>query len=374
MQSPSQAGAAIATRSVMGYNPRMRDRHDNLRDLVQRALARRAPLAHAERPATTMYRLIHGAGDGLPGFTVDRYTQCPVDADARQGRPDVVLVVNDYTQCPVGVDDPAELSPALLDALVEIVQPRAIYVKRRPPEAARLTEADVTTLAPVEPVWGTAVPEVAGLEAGLTYLVRPGAGLNVGLFLDMREVRQRVRAWSAGRTVLNTFSYTCAFGVTALAGGAARVLNVDLSRATLSWGQDNYRANGLPADPYDFVYGDVFDWLGRLARRGQTFEMVILDPPSFSRARGRRFQAARDYGQLVTQAAGVLSPGGLLLACCNLAKLSPQAFRRQVLAGLAEAGRSDRVIDTYHEPAVDFPVAPGRKPYLKVLAVEVKPD
>lgn len=346
----------------MEYNPHMRDHLDDLQPLIQQAMARRKPLAHAEHP-TTMYRLIHGAGDGLPGLAVDHYSQSPVDADARPDQPDVVLVAN--------ADDPVEATPALLDALEQIAQPRAIYVKHRPKEASRLTEADIAARAPAEPARGEAAPEVAGLENGLTYRIRPGAGFSVGLFLDMREVRQKVRAWAPGRTVLNTFSYTCAFGVVASAGGAARVLNVDLSRTVLEWGQDNYRANNLPVDPHDFVYGDVFDWLGRLARRGQVFDMVILDPPSFSRTRGRRFQAARDYGQLVTLAADVLAPAGLLLACCNLAKLSLSAFRRQVLDGLVQADQRGRIVGTYHEPSTDFPIAPGSKPYLKVLAIEV---
>ncbi|MBU0494459.1 MAG: class I SAM-dependent rRNA methyltransferase [Chloroflexi bacterium] len=326
----------------------------DLLTLVQHAVARRDPLARHD-PATTVYRLVHGAGDGLPGVAVDRY------ADA--------LVVTTHTP---------RLPDGLLPALVAAAQPQAIYLKRRPPESARLTEADIAALAPAEPAWGEAVPELTGRENGLAYRIRPGAGLHAGLFLDMREVRARVRDWAAGRTVLNTFAYTCAFGVAASAGGATRVLNIDLSRSTLAWGQDNYIANGLTPDPYDFVYGDVFDWLGRLARqsrtiaqRAQTFDLLILDPPSFARSRGQIFRAAQDYGRLVTLAAPVLAPGGLLLACCNLAQLSLDAFRRQVMVGLTAAGRTGRIIATHHEPTVDFPVAPGEHPYLKVLALEV---
>ena len=114
----------------------------------------------------------------------------------------------------------------------------------------------------------------------------------------MREGRARVRAWAAGRRVLNTFAYTCGFGVAATAGGATRVLNLDLSKSVLEWGQANYRANGFEPDPHDFVFGDVFDWLARLAKRGDRFDLVILDPPGFSRTKSRAFSAARDYGEL----------------------------------------------------------------------------
>ena len=110
---------------------------------------------------------------------------------------------------------------------------------------------------------------ILGREEGLTYLIRSDRGLSSGLFADMRETRGRVRAWAEGKTVLNTFAYTCGFGVAATAGGAARVLNLDLSRNVLAWGQENYRLNGFEPDAHDFVFGDVFDWLARFARRGR---------------------------------------------------------------------------------------------------------
>ena len=139
---------------------------------------------------------------------------------------------------------------------------------------------------------GPDLGEFIAREEGLAYVIRPGEGLSTGLFPDMREGRARVRAWAAGRRVLNTFAYTCGFGVAAAAGGAARVLNLDLSKSVLEWGQANYRANGFEPDPHDFVFGDVFDWLVRLAKRGDRFDLVILDPPGFSRTKSRAFSAA----------------------------------------------------------------------------------
>ena len=160
-----------------------------------------------------------------------------------------------------------------------------------------------TTLAPAQPVYGPDLGEFVAHEEGLAYVIRPGDGLSTGLFPDMREGRARVRAWAAGRRVLNTFAYTCGFGVAATAGGATRVLNLDLSKSVLEWGQANYRANGFEPDPHDFVFGDVFDWLARLAKRGDRFDLVILDPPGFSRTKSRAFSAARDYGELAGLAA-----------------------------------------------------------------------
>ncbi len=314
-------------------------------ELTSLALDRRAPLA--ADTGTTIYRLVNGAADGLPGLTLDRYGD--------------VLIASLYDQ---------GLTPSFA-GLADSTGAASVYVKYRPRQASRLSDAELQRLAPAEPVSGPPQPEVIAHEDGLAYIIRPGEGLSVGLFPDMREGRGRVRAWARGARVLNTFAYTCGFGVAALAGGATRVLNLDLSKGVLAWGQENYRANGFSSDPHDFVYGDVFDWLGRLARRGEQFELVILDPPGFSRTKTRRFVAAQDYDELVALAARVAAPGGLLYACCNVAELPRRAFRERVLAGLAAAGRKGEITGVYHEPALDFPVLVGEEPYLKMLAVRL---
>jgi 23S rRNA (cytosine1962-C5)-methyltransferase len=187
----------------------------------------------------------------------------------------------------------------------------------------------------------------------------------------MRETRARVQALAAGRTVLNLFAYTCAFGVAACAGGATRALNLDAARPALRWGMENYALNGLPADPYDFVYGDAFDWLGRLARRGTRFDLVIADPPSYSSVNGRRFTVARDYAALTAACARVAAPGGLLLCCANEEALPRRAFRAACLRGVGEAGRSVRAVAYDGAPVLDFPTLPGQDSHLKVLLLNV---
>jgi 23S rRNA (cytosine1962-C5)-methyltransferase len=334
---------------------------EGLRGLLRLAVERRAPLA--ADPETTVYRLVNREGDGLPGLTVDRFGNA--------------LVVSLYDE-----DDaipPPSCPPALAEALASESGSASVYIKYRPRQASRIPEAQVSQLSPPKPVFGPDLGEVIGCEEGLLYLVRPGEGLSAGLFPDMREGRARVRAWAAGQRVLNCFAYTCGFGVAATAGGAGRVLNLDLSRAALARGRENYRLNGFEPDPYDFVYGDVFDWLARLARRAELFDLVILDPPGFSKTKRGRFSAAKsrvfsgasDYGGLAAQAARVMAPGGLLLACCNVAELPWRAFRDRVVAGLAEAGRTAEIVGVYHEPAIDHPSPWGGEPYLKMLAVRL---
>ncbi len=335
---------------------------DLVRGLVQLAVERRAPLA--ADPDTTLYRAIHAGGDALPGLAADRF------GDA--------LVVSLYDD-----DDilpPQPIPEGLAPMLAHATGATTVYVKYRPRQASRVPEDEMGVLAPPQPVFGPDLletPEIRGHEGsgflaredGLNYLIRSTGGLSSGLFADMRESRGRVRAWAQGKTVLNTFAYTCGFGVAALAGGAARVLNLDLARSVLAWGQENYRLNGFEPDQRDFVFGDVFDWLARFARRGEAFDLVILDPPSFSKTKTARFSAARDYARLAELAAQVVSPGGQLLACSNLAELPWRAFRERVLAGVAAAGRGGRIAGVYHEPAVDFPAS--GEPYLKMALVQL---
>ena len=299
-------------------------------DRLRCALERREALRR--RDDLTAYRLVNGAGDGLPGLAVDRFAD--------------VLVVH--------AEGKALVPPPLSGF-------RSAYVKLRPPRAKPVDVA--------EPAWGEAVESLVVLENGLRYLARPGAGLSTGLFLDMREVRAWVAEHAAGRSVLNLFAYTCAFGVAALSGGAGHVLNLDLSRSSLAWGEENYRLNNLPVDDRDFVYGDAFDWLDRFARRRHTFDLVIVDPPSFSTSRRGTFSAERDYVRLTMAAARVVAPGSILLAATNHAGIPGTRFDGVLARGVSQADRQARLLRRWHEPAVDFPVAPGDHPYLKLRAL-----
>lgn len=299
---------------------------------------------------TTAYRLINRSGDGFPDLAVDRYG--------------AVLVAHVYSQG-VKINPPR----AVLQALADRAGAQAVYVKYRPVQGNVLDERTKQSLTPSQPLMGRSAEQCAVIENGSRYLIRPAEGLNPGLFLDMREVRQFVRQQAAGKTVLNCFAYTCAFGVSALQGGAARVLNLDISRHYLDWGRANAELNGLAAVPTDFVKGDVFDWLKRFGKRGQKFDVVILDPPSYSTTHETRFSVERDTTRLVALAAPVVQSGGYLIACTNYEQLPQRGFVSRVREGLA--GVSAKLIETRHEPDLDFPVAPRTQPYLKVCVVKL---
>jgi 23S rRNA (cytosine1962-C5)-methyltransferase len=286
---------------------------------------------------TDAYRLVNGEADGAPGLFVDRFAD--------------LLVVHADTQAILDQYGPA--LPREYAAAVAKIHPR---------DARRATASERT-------LWGTPPDALVAEERGARYLIRPQAGLNVGLFLDMREVRSWLRTVSAERTVLNLFAYTCSLGVCASLGGAARVLNVDLSRSYLKWGQDNYRCNELAVSEQDFVYGDAFDWLARFARRQQAFDIVIVDPPSFSTSRHGAFSVERDYPRLVKESARCVAPGGILLAATNHAGTTDARFDAWVRTGLHEARRVGHLERRWHEPMPDFPLLPDQRPYLKVRAL-----
>ncbi|WP_184128898.1 class I SAM-dependent methyltransferase [Deinococcus humi] len=277
-------------------------------------LARRA---HLSAQGTTFYRGVH---------TTETQGQFALDLAGAIG------VLSLYAD--LSPQEEMELAGACAGA-AELV---GLYLKRRPPEARHAANVAREWLSPPDPVWGEARGEVTVLENGVPFVIRPGSDLSLGLFADARPARQWVRQHPPAR-VLNTFAYTCGFGLNAVLGGAATVKNVDLSRKVLAWGQENYALSGLAAPDSDFLYGDVFDWFRRLSRRGDIFDLVILDPPSFARGKAGIWRAERDYARLTAMAAAVTAPGGQVLTLLNHAGVSAAHFERMVRLGLQEAGR-----------------------------------
>lgn len=243
-------------------------------------------------------------------------------------------------------------SERIAAALTALDGLETVYVKHRPKEARKLANDASAALAPSTPLAGLPIDQLLVREAGLKFEIRPSNGLSVGLYLDARDARRWVRGEARGRRVLNLFAYTCGFGVAAQAGGAARAVNVDASRKVLDWGEANLQHNGRAAQRYDFIAGDAFEWLSRFAKKGEQFELIVLDPPGFATTSQSRFSAARDYHQLVRAAAEVLAPKGLLLSMCNVEALSAEAFEAQLDRGLST--RKARLVTRFGASDVDF--------------------
>jgi 23S rRNA (cytosine1962-C5)-methyltransferase len=329
--------------------PALLNNTPKLEELLQKARAKRVTLE--QNPSTTAFRLVNSSADEIADLSVDFFAG--------------ILVASLYTELSEKQEN------VLLEVLAATFKPRAIYLKRRPKEARHVANVDRDSLAPDAPAWGERIDEVEILENGVKYLIRPGGDLSVGLFLDMREPRAWLKHHVAGKTVLNTFAYTCGFGLVASLNGATRAANLDLSRRVLDWGQENYHLNKLEPKRFDFISGDVFDWLTRFSRREDKFDVVILDPPSFATSKFMRFSAAANYDQLVELAASIVAPDGILLACCNNAQLSKRAFYAQIKTGLKRAGRGFNLLESLGQSKIDFPTPDHLESSLKVFALEV---
>jgi 23S rRNA (cytosine1962-C5)-methyltransferase len=204
---------------------------------------------------------------------------------------------------------------------------------------------------------GTLETEVG--EAGVRFGLDFAGGYSAGLFIDQRANRAHLRALRPKR-LLNTFAYTCSFSVVAALGGAETV-SADLSRRSLTRGEGNFQRNGLDSKAgHRFIADDVLAVLPRLARRGEMFDAIILDPPTFSRNQaGAAFQVQRDFERLVTLALEVAAPGAKILLSVNHSAMRVADLEGAARAALKLAGRGGRFSPT--APLADFPPGQGAK-------------
>ncbi len=301
---------------------------------------------------TDSFRLLHGASDGWPGVYVDQ----------------------------LGAFQLSQSEKPLPAGLQQQLSARRYYkaLLRR----LRGTAADTSPQCVVgSPVSGPFVIRENGVKFELSF----NEGYSVGLFLDQRDNRHRFltrhiaadfsslapRDQTAPLEVLNAFAYTCGFSVCAALGGA-RTTSLDLSPKYLEWGKRNFTLNGLDPAPHDFVFGDTFDWLRRWARRGRRFDVVVLDPPTFSQSKAHgAFRAEKDYGELITATLPGLKPGGVLLASSNAARLEPRKFIAQVEAAIHGARR--KIVQRHYVPQPpDFPISREEPAYLKTIWLRVE--
>jgi 23S rRNA (cytosine1962-C5)-methyltransferase len=189
-------------------------------------------------------------------------------------------------------------------------------------------------------------------ESHLQFEIDFCAGYSVGLFVDQRDNRRFVRQTKPKR-ILNCFAYTCSFSVAAASGGA-KTVNVDLSKKSLERGRQNFALNSISTDGHQFVADDVRPVLRRLARRGEKFDMIILDPPTFSRTKGgAAFHVEKDFEDLMVAALELADPGARVLLSTNCETLNEQALERMARYCLKLTRRSGAI--HRQPPPADFP-------------------
>jgi 23S rRNA (cytosine1962-C5)-methyltransferase len=283
---------------------------------VETALARR--LERLDRALTTTFRWVHGEGDRLPGIHVDLYD-------------DVAVVRHDGAGARAFY---ATLPQLLLET------GRAIGLRRVVDRDQRsdLDEREV-------------------LENGIRFGVDLARGQKGGLFLDQRENRAEIGRRARGKTVLNLFGYTGGFSLYAAAGGALRTDTVDAAAPALAAARRNFERNGLPLDQAGFHAGDAFAFLEEARRRGQRWDIVISDPPSFAPSQKALVAARGAYRRLHALAAAVVAPGGLFCPASCSSHFDRQEFLASVTEGVARAGRRWK-LEELRGAGFDHPVLP----------------
>ena len=299
--------------------------------------------AYYQDELTTAFRLFNQEGDGFGGLTVDLY-----------GDYAVFSWYNSYVY---------QIRQTISEAFRQVF-PEVLGTY----EKIRFKGLDYESAH----VYGQEAPDFfTVLENGVLYQVFMNDGLMTGIFLDQHEVRgSLVDGLATGKSLLNMFSYTAAFSVAAAMGGANQTTSVDLAKRSRELSQAHFQANGISTDDHRFIVMDVFEYFKYAKRKDLTYDVIVLDPPSFARNKKQTFSVAKDYHKLISQSLEILNPGGIIIASTNAANVSRQKFTEQIDKGFA--GRSYQILNKYGLPA-DF--AYNKKDessnYLKVISMKV---
>ncbi len=290
------------------------------------------------------WRLHDAQADAVCGATIECF--------------DRYAVINDY-----GAADIDSVAGALqeLGAL-------GVYVKQR--LKTDLRRASREQAAPEQPLRGQPAPfEFAVDEGELRYLVRLADGLSTGLFLDQRENRRRLQGDVQGARVLNLFCYTGSFSIAAVAGGAEQVTSVDLSATALRRVDANIQLNNQQPSRHRLLKADASSWLARAVKRGDKYDWIVLDPPSFASIGKQTFSVAKDYEALAKLCLQLLSPSGRLLAVTNHRQTSRQQFEQTLRSAMNDEQLSGQL--EWLQPPIDCATGPDADLATKSVLVRV---
>jgi 23S rRNA (cytosine1962-C5)-methyltransferase len=308
------------------------------------AIGRRSFLFEDE--STTAYRIVNGEGDGLGGLIIDYY--------------DGYYLLQWYS---AGI---YTFKDIIVSWIMQNTDAKGIYEKKRfSSEGHYVADEDFVTGERAE--FPLLVKENDVIFA--TYL---NDGAMTGVFLDQREVRKTLRdKYAEGKTVLNTFSYTGAFSVFAALGGAASTTSIDVANRSREKTEEQFKLNDIDPDKNKIIVDDVFSYYKRAAKLGESYDIVILDPPSFARTKKTIFRAAKDYSALLKQTIPITNKGGTIIASTNHAGLSQKKFRTFIEQAFEETGDKYKIQESFSLPK-DFRTHPSFPDgdYLKVYFIQ----
>lgn len=296
---------------------------------------------------TTAFRLFNGEGDGIGGLIIDYYDHFAVFSWYNETL---------YTHRHLFFSAFQQVYPEIKGA----------YEKIRF-ETSEIPESQY--------VYGETAPEPLIIkENGVSYATYLNEGLMTGIFLDQKEVRGAlIDGLGLGKTVLNMFSYTGAFSVAAAMGGALATTSVDLAKRSLKKTQEQFEVNGLDLAAQKIIVMDVFEYFKYAKRKQLTYDLIVLDPPSFARNKKKVFRVSKDYGELVKDSLSILSEEGTLIASTNAANVSTDQFKKMIEAEFVAANVTFKELALYRLPQ-DFQTNDSfpEGNYLKVFIYQIK--
>ncbi|MEA1854302.1 class I SAM-dependent rRNA methyltransferase [Cytobacillus sp. FSL W7-1323] len=297
-------------------------------------------------PETTAFRIFNGEGDGVGGVTIDYY--------------DTYYCISWYSE---GI---YQFKQEIIRALEQCMPVKAIYEKKRFNHKGLYVEDD-DFVCGEKPTFPIIVK-----ENGINYPIYLNDGAMVGVFLDQREVRKKIRdQYADGKTILNTFSYTGAFSAAAALGGAVKTTSVDLANRSKAKTIEMFSVNGIDYEEQDIIVEDVFKYFKYAVRKNLSFDLVILDPPSFARSKKHTFSVAKDYVALLEEAISITNQGGIIVASSNASNVPMKKFKTFVSKAFATSNGKYKILEEYSLP-IDFKTIPSfpEGDYLKVLFIK----
>ena len=300
------------------------------------------------REDNTIYRLIHGEGDMLPGLVVDMYGATAVVQAHSVG---MHLHRSEIAQAIVDVVPEAEnvyyKSDDTLPFKAPIEGDKVGYLISQPTAGTTLNGGEIVNQNTADEYWA--------MENGLMVRIDWLRGQKTGFFIDQRENRALVERYAAGKDVLNMFCYTGGFSLYALRGGAKLVHSVDVSQKAIDLVNANVARNFPGSTNHQAVTADAFDYLSEQCAQGHRYDLIILDPPAFAKHRDAVKNALRGYQRINAKAIEMIRPGGILFTFSCSQAVDKEAFRLAVFSAAAQTGRKVRILHQLHQPQ-DHPI------------------
>ncbi|BCB03881.1 class I SAM-dependent rRNA methyltransferase [Bacillus sp. KH172YL63] len=311
---------------------------------LQAAINQRLHFFYSED--TTAFRVFNGEGDGFGGITIDYF--------------DGYYLVQWYSKGAYSFKED------VIQAIKNLTDYKGIYQKKRFAEEGKYVEED-DFVEGIRPSFPLLVK-----ENGVQFAIYLNDGAMVGVFLDQREVRKRIRdSYSEGKRVLNTFSYTGAFSVYAALGGAVETTSVDLANRSLSKTIEQFSINGIDYEAQNIIVEDVFKYFKYAVKKELSFDLVVLDPPSFARSKKHTFSAARDYKDLLKEAIAITEKNGVIVASTNCSTFNMKKFKGFIETAFKESDEKYTILEEYTLPEDFRTISQYRQgDYLKVVFIK----